>query len=73
MIAMQIKQLAPTILLQQVHLAYKGSILFENLNLTLRSGKWTCLLGPSGVGKSTLLKLAAGLIPSDSKHEKWGG
>ncbi len=25
------------------------------------SGQWTCLLGPSGVGKSTLLRLFAGL------------
>jgi putative hydroxymethylpyrimidine transport system ATP-binding protein len=27
----------------------------------LEAGQWTCLLGPSGVGKSTLLRLVAGL------------
>lgn len=35
--------------------------LFEALDLTLAPGRWTCLLGPSGVGKSTILRLIAGL------------
>lgn len=44
-------------------LAFDSSILFENLDFTLKEGGWTCLLGPSGVGKTTLLRLIAGLIP----------
>ncbi|MCY4284880.1 MAG: ABC transporter ATP-binding protein [Thiotrichales bacterium] len=35
--------------------------LFRALELTLGEGQWTCLLGVSGVGKSTLLRLIAGL------------
>jgi putative hydroxymethylpyrimidine transport system ATP-binding protein len=35
--------------------------LFDQLDITLEGGAWTCLLGPSGVGKSTLLRLLAGL------------
>lgn len=35
--------------------------LFAPVDLTLAQGDWTCLLGPSGVGKSTLLRLIAGL------------
>lgn len=35
--------------------------LFATVDLTLEQGKWTCLLGPSGVGKSTILRLIAGL------------
>src|SRR5207244_1689407 len=61
------------VLIEQVHLAYDGSILFDDLNLTLRAGKWTCLLGASGVGKSTLLKLISGLAPSNSKREQFRG
>ncbi len=38
-----------------------SNLLFDNLELTLTPGRWTCLLGPSGVGKSTLLKLLADL------------
>lgn len=35
--------------------------LFSGLTLALAPGSWTCLLGASGVGKSTLLRLIAGL------------
>lgn len=38
-----------------------GRALFPPVRLTLAPGKWTALLGPSGVGKSTLLRLIAGL------------
>jgi putative hydroxymethylpyrimidine transport system ATP-binding protein len=38
-----------------------GTGIFGPLDLTIRGGRWTCLLGPSGVGKSTLLRLVAGL------------
>ncbi|MFO1166111.1 MAG: ATP-binding cassette domain-containing protein [Paracoccus sp. (in: a-proteobacteria)] len=35
--------------------------LFAPVDLVLDSEGWTCLLGPSGVGKSTILRLIAGL------------
>ncbi|PKP80666.1 MAG: ABC transporter ATP-binding protein, partial [Alphaproteobacteria bacterium HGW-Alphaproteobacteria-2] len=35
--------------------------LFGPLRLDVPGGKWTCLLGRSGVGKSTILRLFAGL------------
>ncbi len=35
--------------------------LFAPLTLTLGAGQWTCLLGGSGVGKTTVLRLIAGL------------
>lgn len=38
-----------------------GHALFPALRLMLRPGEWVVLLGPSGVGKSTLLRLLAGL------------
>ncbi|MEM8755359.1 MAG: ABC transporter ATP-binding protein [Pseudomonadota bacterium] len=38
-----------------------GAPLFAPLRLELAAERWTCLLGPSGVGKSTILRLIAGL------------
>ncbi|MBK0099543.1 ABC transporter ATP-binding protein [Erwinia sp. S63] len=37
-------------------------VLCQQLNLQLRGGKTTVLLGRSGIGKSTLLRLVAGLL-----------
>lgn len=37
-------------------------LLFENLNLNLAQNRCTVLMGPAGCGKSTILKIAAGLI-----------
>lgn len=38
-----------------------GATLFAPLTLDMPAQQWTCLLGPSGVGKSTVLRLIAGL------------
>ena len=34
---------------------------FQDIRLKVEAGQWTCLLGASGVGKSTILKIFAGL------------
>ena len=52
---------APEVRLEGARLLFDGELLFENLSLTLPAGETTCLLGPSGVGKSSLLRLIAGL------------
>jgi len=36
---------------------------FSGLDLSLATGRWTCIVGPNGAGKSTLLKVLAGLLP----------
>lgn len=53
----------PSIQISNAAFAYKRQMIFKNLNLHLPAGHWIGLLGPSGVGKSTLLRLLAGLLP----------
>ena len=52
---------APAVHLHAAGLRYGGVAVFEELDLLLPSGRTTCLLGPSGVGKTSLLRLIAGL------------
>lgn len=49
--------------IEGARLAYGPLQLFDSLSLALEPGRITCLLGPSGVGKSSLLRLIAGLAP----------
>jgi len=51
--------------LHAARLAYRGVVLFDDLDLDLPAGRTTCLLGPSGVGKTSLLRLVAGLTQSE--------
>lgn len=56
----------PSIQVSAARVVYGGAPLFDGLDLSLAAGRWTCLLGPSGVGKSTLLRLIAGLVPASA-------
>jgi putative hydroxymethylpyrimidine transport system ATP-binding protein len=58
-----VREPAPGLTVGVGSLAYQGVPLFEGLRFRLEGGSWTCLLGPSGVGKTTLLRLIAGLAP----------
>jgi urea transport system ATP-binding protein len=49
--------------IKDVQQFYGGSHILRQVNLSLKAGQCTCLLGRNGVGKTTLLKAIMGLIP----------
>lgn len=51
----------PLIELNNVSLAYNQQLVFKDIHLSLSPGSWTGILGASGVGKSSLIRLLAGL------------
>lgn len=42
---------------------YRGKAVLSHVDLTVRSGEVVCLLGPNGVGKTTLFKTLLGFLP----------
>lgn len=49
------------ITLENVGLQYGSKTVLQNINTEIHSGDFLCLLGPSGSGKSSLLRLLSGL------------
>ena len=57
----------PTIEFSNVNFEYEpGQKVIDRLSCSLKPGKVNCIVGPSGVGKSTVLELALGLIEPTS-------
>ena len=52
----------PGVRVEHLTLRYGENTIFDNLNLRTSGGRLTALLGVSGVGKTSLLKIIAGLI-----------
>lgn len=47
--------------------------IFENVSAHIRAGEFIAIVGPSGGGKTTLLKTMLGLYPTDAGQIKLGG
>lgn len=59
------------IICRNTALGYEDGIVTENLNFTVNSGDYLCILGENGSGKSTLIKALLGLKPQISGEIKW--
>lgn len=51
--------------LQDIHLTFGGKPVLEGVSLMLSEGERVALVGRNGTGKSTLLKIVAGMIEQD--------
>ncbi|OPF97331.1 putative ABC transporter ATP-binding protein [Rhodopseudomonas palustris] len=51
------------LVLDDVAIGYDGQPLAEGIDLVLSGSSTTCLMGPNGVGKTTLFKTVLGIVP----------
>ncbi|CAD5109517.1 ABC transporter ATP-binding protein [Zestomonas carbonaria] len=59
--------------LESVSLAYGGQTVLERIDLDIPEGQLVSILGASGSGKSSLLRLVAGLQVPDGGSLRWRG
>jgi ATPase subunit of ABC transporter with duplicated ATPase domains len=52
--------------------AYGAKRVLEGVSLTVRRGERVAVIGPNGLGKSTLLKVATGNLDADAGTVRWG-
>jgi ATP-binding cassette subfamily B protein RaxB len=64
----QQRDISGTISLKDVAFRYASNdpLLFNSLNLEIQAGESVAIIGPSGTGKTTLLKLMLGLLPLEA-------
>ena len=50
---------------------YGGSLLFDGFSASFPAGSISCIVGPNGCGKSTLAKLAMGMVKPGATCHRW--
>lgn len=58
---------------EDVSLTVNATMILDRLNLTIGPGAPTLILGPNGSGKTSLLRLAMGLVKPSQGTVSWGG
>src|SRR4051794_10014917 len=58
--------------ISSVHKAYGAKKVLTDVSLTVRRGEKVAIIGPNGLGKSTLLKIVMSRLDADQGSVKWG-
>jgi len=58
--------------LRHIKKAYGDKVIYADLNLTIERGDRVTLVGPNGTGKTTLLKILAGVLPVEEGERVLG-
>jgi phospholipid/cholesterol/gamma-HCH transport system ATP-binding protein len=61
-----LNQSAPIVDIRNLGYAINGRPIFSGLDIAIQRGKVTAVMGPSGTGKTTLLRLITGQVHADS-------
>lgn len=70
---MMSQALQPLVELRDVCFSHKDKLIFDHINISLYQGQVTAIMGPSGTGKTTLLKLIGGQLRPDSGQVLFDG
>lgn len=58
---------------RDLSIAYDGEVILKDLSFDLAAQEFVAIIGPSGVGKSTLLKILASILPLEAGHVRFEG
>ncbi len=61
-----------SLIVKSISKAFGDKVLFENFSLEVLRGERIAIIGPNGVGKTTLLRCLIGELPPDDGTIKWG-
>ena len=56
----------PIISLENIAVSFDGEVVLKDFNLSIRNGEFVTLLGASGCGKTTTLRIIGGFVKQDT-------
>jgi ATPase subunit of ABC transporter with duplicated ATPase domains len=56
---------------EKVANGYDGELVFDNINFAINAGEKVAIIGPNGIGKTTLIKTLIDELPKKSGDIKW--
>jgi heme exporter protein A len=67
-----LNSVAKTLLTESLDVWRGDKCLFSGLSFSLEAGQVALVMGPNGSGKTSLLRVLAGLTPAADGHVRWG-